>query len=554
MPSLSLPSLSQQLNSGVLREDIELELTKNLDKLARAAEAAFNSSSRRHEPLCLPDTRTDILKELRAWGDGCHDQFIFWLNGMAGTGKSTIARTIANEFHNNDRLGASFFFSRGQGDLGRAAKFFTTLAFQLTKTLPEVKRYICEAIEKHPDISQQALSDQWKHLIFQPLQSLDGLQVQCRSLLLVIDALDECDNLNDIKIILKLFAQVKVIKGVQLRIMVTSRPETPILTGFRAVDQSVHQDFVLHDVSLSIVRHDISIYIESKLSGIRDDRGLPPNWPGQQRVECLVESACGLFIYAATVCRFIENPYEDSEERLTLIENSSKEESPLENLYSIYFDILSNSIDRNCNDEKRNRQIERFKKCIGPIVVMFDLLSKEALCKLIPLKPGEIGAILPHLRSVLDVPDEGESAIRLLHPSFRDFLLGETSCQGREFWIDEQKLHGDLAESCLQLMSNTLSRDMCKLRVPGALAKQVDQSITAQYLPRHVQYACQYWVSHLKRVDHQQRKEAGLFDKVYTFFKTHFLHWLEALSLMEKIPEVIAMISDLQSVVSVSPL
>lgn len=543
------------MNSGVSREDIRLaELTKNLDKLAYTADAAFNSRSRQHDPLCLPDTRIDILNKLRAWADGCHDPFIFWLNGMAGTGKSTIARTIANDFHSNDRLGASFFFSRGQGDLGRAAKFFTTLAFQLTETLPEVKRHICEAIEKHHDINQQALSDQWKHLIFLPLRSLGGHQDQCRSLLLVIDALDECDNLNDIKVILKLFAQVKDLKGIQLRIMVTSRPETPILTGFRAINQSVHHDFVLHDVSLSIVRHDIFIYIESKLSEIRDDRGLPPSWPGQERVELLVESACGLFIYAATVCRFIEYPYGNPEERLTLIENSDKEESPLENLYSTYFDILSNSIDRTCNREQRNRQIERFKKCIGPIVVMFDLLSKEALCKLITLKPGEIEAILPHLRSVLDVPDDEESPIRLLHPSFRDFLLDEKSCQDREFWIDEQKVHTDLTKSCLQLMSDTLSRDMCRLREPGTLAKQVDHSITAHYLPRHVQYACQYWISHLTLLDHQQQKEAGLYDKVYTFFKTHFLHWLEALSLMEKIPEVIAMISDLQSVVSVSSL
>ncbi|KAJ2901564.1 hypothetical protein MKZ38_001697 [Zalerion maritima] len=60
-----------------------------------------------------------------------HAETIFWLSGMAGTGKSTISRTVARAFSGKQRLGGSFFFKRGDGDRGKAAKFFTTIAAQL---------------------------------------------------------------------------------------------------------------------------------------------------------------------------------------------------------------------------------------------------------------------------------------------------------------------------------------------------------------------------------------------------------------------------------------
>ena len=67
-------------------------------------------------------------------------------------GKSTIARTVAREHLAQNQLGASFFFSRGGGDVGNARKFFTTIAFQLAQRSPALKRGILEAVAKHRDI------------------------------------------------------------------------------------------------------------------------------------------------------------------------------------------------------------------------------------------------------------------------------------------------------------------------------------------------------------------------------------------------------------------
>jgi pantothenate kinase-related protein Tda10 len=95
--------------------------------LLYAIDAPFDSYHRQHEPTCLENTRVDVLRRIFDWVDRQDEQCIFWLNGLAGMGKSTIARTIAREYSKWKRLRASFF-SRGGGDVSHASKFFTSIA------------------------------------------------------------------------------------------------------------------------------------------------------------------------------------------------------------------------------------------------------------------------------------------------------------------------------------------------------------------------------------------------------------------------------------------
>src|SRR5271155_4473965 len=104
VPSTLKPILTS-LFWGCRRPEDDSHLLK---LLPYAAQAAFNSADKQHDPLCLPDTRVDVLNQIRAWADGGDEGSIFWLNGMAGTGKSTIARTIARAYYDRNRLGASF--------------------------------------------------------------------------------------------------------------------------------------------------------------------------------------------------------------------------------------------------------------------------------------------------------------------------------------------------------------------------------------------------------------------------------------------------------------
>jgi hypothetical protein len=74
---------------------------------------------------CMKGTRRDVLSQLERWLDDEQDKHVFWLNGLAGTGKSTIAQTFAEMSFADGKLGASFFCSRDFDDRSSLRKFFS---------------------------------------------------------------------------------------------------------------------------------------------------------------------------------------------------------------------------------------------------------------------------------------------------------------------------------------------------------------------------------------------------------------------------------------------
>jgi NACHT domain len=522
-----------------------------LKLIPSATQAAFDSYDKQHDPLCLPDTRVDVLKRIMAWADGCDERCIFWLSGMAGTGKSTIARTVSHEYFDRNLLGASFFFSRGGGDVSHAGKFFTSIAVQLANKSSTLKRYICEAIAERRDIAGKALRDQWNHLVLGPLSKVeaDSLQIQT-PLIIVIDALDECEDENDIQRILELLAEARALRTVRLRVFMTSRPEISIRYGFYKISEAEHQDFVLHNISPSVIEHDISVFLEYNLGIIRRKHTLATDWPGEQTIKRLVLSAGGLFIWAATACRFISDGRRFAVRRLSLILQggiSKKITAPEDKLNEIYNAILANSVSDEYDDQEKEELYKTLKATLGTIVILFSPLSAVSLARLLDIHKEDIDQRLDDLYSILEVPKDQGHPIRLHHPSFRDFLLDKQRCRDQHFWVDEKEAHEALAESCLRLMSENLKKDICDLRAPGALTSEVDNSCVEQCLPADFQYACCYWVQHL------QRSRARLCDnsQVHSFLREHFLHWLESLSLLRKLSDGILSIRELLKTVQV---
>ena len=235
-----------------------------LDKLPAADGAAFDSQAEGAAPTCHRDTRVDLLHQIREWADQPGDRpqahAIFWLNGMAGTGKSTISRTVARHFADGHRLGASFFFKRGDGDRGKVTKFFTTIAAQLVSAVPAVAVHVRNAIESDPGVVGKAMREQFEKLVFEPLSKITPNASQASGLVIVVDALDECERDEDVKLIINLLSRAKSLTSLRLRILVTSRPELPIRLGFSAI-HGQYQDLVLHEIPEPVVEHDISTYL-----------------------------------------------------------------------------------------------------------------------------------------------------------------------------------------------------------------------------------------------------------------------------------------------------
>jgi hypothetical protein len=466
---------------------------------------------------------------------------------LAGTGKSTIARTVARRYFDQKRLGASFFFAKGGGDVGHAKKFVTSVAIQLANSVPTLRRYICDAVAERSDITNQSLRDQWHQLVLRPLSNLDSNGCYS-SYVLVVDVLDECNNDNSIRIILQLLAEARSVQRVQLRVFLTSRPEIPIRYGFNQILDTERHDFVLHSISPSIVDHDISIFLEYNLGliGQEDEQG--PGWPGFEVIRRLVETASGLFIWAATACRFIREGLLPEERLCMLLEGGDAPATPEEHLNGIYIIVLQNSIQPHYIESEKQRLYGMLRQFLGSIISLFSPLSVESLSRLLDTRKQQVDRTLKSLHAILDIPKDQNRPLRLHHPSFRDFLLKNDRCKDLNFWVDGKQAHRILANSCMRLMSTSLKQDICGLNTPGVLVTNVKSSQVERSIPPELQYACLYWIQHLQKGDAQLYDN----DQVHQFPQVHLLHWLEALSWMQNISEGVLAIASLESIALVS--
>ena len=188
------------------------------------------------------------------------------------------------------------------------------------------------------------------------------------------------------------------------------------------------------------------------------------------------------------------------------------------------------------------------KYTLRSIVVLLSPLSTSLLSRLLHLPREDIDRTFEDLYAILDIPEDLTRPLRLHHPLFRDFLLNKDRCG--EFWVDEKEAHQNLAARCIQLMSQTLKKDVCELYAPGYQAAQIESSCIQKCLPPEVQYACLYWVQHLQRSGSQAYNT----EEAHQFLQAYLLHWLEALGWMGKTSEGIQAILSLEAHISVSYL
>ncbi|KAI1089482.1 vegetative incompatibility protein HET-E-1 [Rostrohypoxylon terebratum] len=527
-----------------LRQEIDKKNAENAKRdhllalLPVASEAAFNSRHNQHEPTCLPNTRTELLHEIEKWIETPNERCIFWLNGIAGTGKSTVARTVARTHYNRGDLGANFFFSRGGGDLSNANKLVTTLSRQLAARLPPVRRYICEAIDEQEDIMSLSLKDQWEKLIINPLSKLHSKYLES-TVVIVIDALDECESERDVRVLIRVLSTSRLLNNVRLRVFVTSRPDILIRHGFTKIPEVEREVFALHQISPDIIDRDISIFFENHLLAIREERGFEDDWPGTRIIKRLVEISCGLFIWASTACRFIREGRRLAKRRIKILINGySSGVGPEKQLDLIYTNVLRNAIQQDYNEKEKQELCIMFRDVLGSIVILCSPLSMESLAELLTIPLGDIKDTLADLHTIFNIPPKTSYPLRLHHPTFRDFLLDKERCRDLDFWIDQKQAHKALVDNCLALMSKKLKSDICGLGSPGTLIENVEPSLIERCIPPDLQYACLYWVEHCRQSG--MRLADG--DTVERFFREHFLHWLEAINLMGKSAEMGAII------------
>jgi hypothetical protein len=224
------------------------------------------------------------------------------------------------------------------------------------------------------------------------------------------------------------------------------------------------------------------------------------------------------------------------------------EGTPEQHLDQIYLTVLQSSIPNTFRPLEKVQLYARQRRILGSIAILLSLLPAASLAKVISISGTQVIQTLERLQAILNVLKDVTSYLRLHHPSFRDFLLKKDRCG--DFWVNEKEAHQILTTGCIQLMSQTLKKDIFQMHAPGSQASQVKSSSINKFLLPEVQYACLYWVQHLQRSGFQAY-DGG---EAHRFLQAHLLHWLEALGWMGKTSEGIQAILSLEAYILVSYL
>jgi hypothetical protein len=500
----------------------------------------------------LANTRVDLLKDLSNWVEDDTSKPILWLNGMAGTGKSTIARTVAKFRTECGDLGASFIFKRGEADRESLAKVMPSIARQLARTVPGFAQFVKNAIDSHPDIVGKPVAKQFAELIEAPLKELTKASTEIFPLIIVIDALDECEGEGEIRSLIDILSGASSIQHC-LRILITSRPDLPIRLGFeKAMD--TYRALVLHDMPVDTIKHDIMAFLVNEFERIRVDFNsvvpkelkLPPSWPGEDAINKLTEMAVPLFSFAATVCRFVSDYKVDSPSERLYRYFQLSDNNYGTHLGQIYGPVLR-SIVTGVSGEERRRIVEQTCHIVGSIVILASSLSIMALSKLLELPVSVVHSRLIALHSILNIPSNLHEPVRLLHISLRGYLTDPNQNQKSEFWVDEQRIHLGLFKNSLRVMDVSLKEDICNLVWPGAQRTDIPSAQVASCISDELQYACRHWVYHFQKIESPLLN----LEEVFAFLQKHLFHWLEALSLIGRFKESFQAIRILQTSIKV---
>ncbi|KAJ7132390.1 hypothetical protein C8R44DRAFT_849899 [Mycena epipterygia] len=385
--------------------------------------ALHNSGESFIEPACHPGTRSAILNQLRDWSLHTSTTRLLWLCGTAGAGKSAIAQTFAGMCQEEDRLGGSFFFKRGHEQRGTCDGLFATLAFQLTQFSSDLDAAIRRVVEADTLLVGRTLSVQLHALfvsVFKQIPPPHPLPV------VVIDGLDECRDRRIQTHLLQLLIGAIREHQLPVRILIVSRPE-PHIRDFLGDQLDVCGQLELRADESSY--NDIRIYFCAEFARIRHEFSRIPRdhspsgtvlenlWPLREELDHLVHKSSGVFVYASTIVRFVDDkcshPYDRLKRVLQLDRDST---APLDDLYTEILSSVSNS-----NHPTLLRVLHaafRFKFSLGPHEI--DLL--------LDLPPGTARLSLHGLQSIISIPPaltrlSGRQAVVVQHESLRDYFL-----------------------------------------------------------------------------------------------------------------------------------
>lgn len=491
--------------------------------------------------VCTRGTRERLLNNIFTWAKGSSSETIYWLFGPAGSGKTTIAYTIARRFElaipeDTIVLGGNFFSSRQFEETRFATRIIRTIVYHLALRCKAFANALTHLGEL--DTVNQSVHAQLDGLLIGPWQASKSakfadLSAPPPQYLIVIDALDEIDGTGGLEFLRDLLNVINENRLNGLKFFVTSRPDPNLIAHVDSfADKQLYR---LQEVPFEEAQADISTYLNTSLPHA-----------GGKVIERVVTAAAGLFIYASTVVKYVGKHTPPEQRKLlkklfpvSIISPISPDATAL--LDDLYIQILLHAFGDFKGDIRLHRlhilftflcTSERTSTAIVTELLLTDDVDSDS-ASVAETNPAiaETSITDDTLQRLYAVLYTENNKVLWHHKSFPDFLFDQN--RSKEFWCDQEEHHQRLMDACFRVMKEELRFNIANIessfvfdRNNSTLADAVANNISPT-----LSYCCRNWDRHLFST------ASSTFDSMHEtlseFLRCHALFWIEAMNLLE---------------------
>jgi hypothetical protein len=478
----------------------------------------------------LKDSYRWILdnKEFKQWQDSERNRLL-WIRGDPGKGKTMLLCGVIEEltrlYGNNTSI--SFFFCQATDmRINSATSVLRGLIYLLVKNHPSLLHHV------------RARYDYAGKTLFEDINAWNALSTIFRDILndptlqmtyLVIDALDECTN--GLRFLLDLIVQESSVNP-QIKWVVSSRNWPEIAERLDIATQLAPISLELNEASVSgavnhFIHHKVQELAKAKKYSDKTRDGVQ---------SYLLSNSQGTFLWVALVCQNLEKI------RINVLKKLKSFPPGLEALYG-----------RMIGQVRESEDAELCKEILAIMSTTFRPITLHELTSYIEL-PDDHYDDLVALEEIIAICGSflmvREQTILFVHQSAKEFLLKEALSEILPRGIEAE--HDIIFIRSLDVIFKTLQRDIWNIKLPGLhpndICKPSPNPLAA------VEYSCVYWMDHLEASLVNATCELGVHDRgrVDMFLQQKFLHWFEALSILESVSDGIQVMQKLEILIKVS--
>ena len=467
---------------------------------------------------CMEGTRKSLLNRIIAWvtnKSGEDAGNTYWIHGLPGIGKTSLAHSICERLHDQQHLAGAFFCRRDDPNLSEPRNILPTLIYKLTEIFPPFRSIVAGYLRNDPNLTPESMKD----VLF--LDFIRDLPRQPKhALVFIIDALDECGDNQSRPALLSVLTDAAA-HAPWLKIIITGRPEVDIQRFFDAPTRSSH---VRHDLATDQeATGDLQTFAQRQFDLVAEKWCLPAPWPEASLLDGVLSQANGLFIFIKTLVLTLDHCEDPTDALKATLQGSAR--TGLNSLFGLYSSILKARIVHGKAE---------FRQMIGVLLTTaaYRSLCEETIAELAGVRPNLVKKWVNELSSLLYRDEGANGGIRVRHLSISDFFVSDHCA----FQVSPRDANVQLGITCLKTMVKQLRFNICQLedsRVANADIEDLPSRIK-QKISDPLQYGSLYWSNHLCFTpdDGDQR----VWENLEEFFEGLFaLFWIEVLSIMGKV-------------------